>query len=186
MKQSSIYQPITAWIIRFLDWDFQDFKTPVMVEIGQRYSVKFVRARRASRLDRSEGEIMLTLENYLDKGKDDNLKKNLIRLVSARKKIIETAVVTINGDLLFKFTCTPSERPDYIATNKDGFFNYKRDESQYLFEAINAIKEVFEILGINQENLRGFKLREETIVVDDDGTWIGLEKFLGIKTELRT
>jgi len=121
-----------------------------------------------------------------DNGKDDNLKKNLIRLVSARKKIIETAVVTTNGDLLFRFTCTPTERPDYSDASKDVFLNYKRDESRYLFEAINAVKEVFEILGIKQENLRGFKLHEETLVTDDDGTWVGLEKFLGIKTELRT
>lgn len=98
--------------------------------------------------------------------------------MSERKRIIEKAAVLRNGSLLFTFKCASFERLDYFAKDMANFFNYKRDESQCLFEMMDAVKEVFEMLGIDQKYLQEFKLNESTLVIKDDGAWIDLERFL--------
>lgn len=183
MKPSvEIHPPIKAWITRFLDWNF--FERPVRrtTELGAvegqdyRHMVQSVRARRVTPLNENKGEILVTLENYPDAGKDPGLKADLKRRVSEKGRIVKSATVLMSGNLLFTFNCASSERTGVSPFATD-FLVYKRDESKYLFEAVDAVGEVFEILGIDGHYLRYLKLCEETLVLDD-GTWVGLEKFL--------
>lgn len=174
MKPVEICPPIEAWITRSLVWGFKNFQKSVTIELmSDQVSVQSIQAQRVAPLNENKGEILVTLGNHFT---TDALKTDLKQRI---KGSIKDAIVLGSGNLLFKFDCHSSERNDFSSTATD-FFRYKRDESQILFEAIVAAREVFEILGIHPNYLRHLKLQENTLVADasDGGTWIGLEKFL--------
>ncbi|MFH1162407.1 MAG: hypothetical protein V1696_04020 [Candidatus Jorgensenbacteria bacterium] len=189
-RPEKIPQTLEAWVIRFMDWDFSKFEKPVTTELGavegqnHRRTVRFVRARRAAPLDKSKGEVLVMLENCPDSGKVGAFQADLKRRTKEIGKSIKEAYVQTSGDLLFTFDCSTSERTPPAPDTTD-FLVYRRDESKYLFEAVDAVREVFEILGIDEFHLRNPRLYEQTLVTGEDGTWIGLEKFLMISKGLR-
>lgn len=108
-----------------------------------------------------------------------DIEKELKRLVVEKGKIIKHVAFDQNsGYFIFYFNPVPPvHRND--DTGASNLLVYPYEDTQFLFEALDAAKEVFSILSIDLSYFSHMRLHEVTSVfVPEKNSWTTLEKHL--------